>query len=372
MLSTPTSVPFLDLKTINARYKNAFLKEFEACLDSGWYILGPQVEAFEQAFAEYCGTRFCIGVANGLDALFLLLKASNIEPGDEVIVPANTYIATILAILAVGAVPVLTEPTLHTYNLDPALIESQITERTKAIMVVHLYGQITDIRPIQTLAEKHQLLLFEDAAQAHGAAYEGKRAGNLGHAAGFSFYPGKNLGALGDGGAVTTNDPTLAERLRTLRNYGSQTKYYNQLIGVNSRLDEMQAAFLKLKLKNLEADNQRRRAIALCYRQHITHPAITLPTCLDEASHVWHLFVVRTPNREAFQQYLQEQGVQTLIHYPVPPHQQEALQAYHHLSLPITEQIHREVLSLPISPVLSDAHVQYIINTINQWPLKNH
>jgi Predicted pyridoxal phosphate-dependent enzyme apparently involved in regulation of cell wall biogenesis len=362
-------IPFLDLKKINLQYKKEIEAAMARVLESGWYILGKEVEKFEEEFAAYCGTKYAIGVANGLDALTLILKAYDIGEGDEVIVPANTYIATILAISANGATPVLVEPDINSYNLDPSKIEEKITSKTKAIMVVHLYGQVANMDPINEIAKKYNLKVIEDAAQAHGAVYGDKRAGSLGDAAGFSFYPSKNLGALGDGGAITTNDDELAEKLRALRNYGSHEKYKNLFKGVNSRLDEIQAAILRVKLKYLDKDNEKRRQIAEYYLNHIKNEKVILPIIEsgNRLSHVWHLFVVRVENRERFQKYLKENGIQTIIHYPIPPHKQKAYQEWNHCSFSISEQIHKTVISLPISPVLALEHVKKIVKVVNKY-----
>ncbi|SDH58726.1 dTDP-4-amino-4,6-dideoxygalactose transaminase [Aneurinibacillus thermoaerophilus] len=360
-------IPFLDLRQINMRYQKEIQQAMNRVLESGWYILGGEVDDFERKFASYCGAKYCIGVANGLDALTLIIRAYDIGLGDEVIVPSNTYIASILAISANGATPVLVEPDINTYNIDPLKIEEKITSRTKAIMVVHLYGQSCDMESINLIAKKYNLKVIEDCAQAHGAIYNGKRVGSLGDAAGFSFYPGKNLGALGDGGAITTNDAELAERLNVLRNYGSHKKYENLFKGVNSRLDELQAAILSIKLSYLDDDNQRRREIAAYYLEHIKNPFIHLPTVTDDKAHVWHLFVVRVKEREAFQYYLAEQNIQTLIHYPIPPHKQKAYSEWQQESFPISEQIHSEVVSLPISPVMSREEVERVVEAVNRY-----
>ena len=324
-------------------------------LDSGWYLLGKEVTAFEQAYAQYIGTRHCIGVANGLDALRLILRGimelGQMAAGDEVIVPANTYIASILAITDNRLTPILVEPDIETYNIDPFQIEQKVTSRTRAIMIVHLYGRSAMHPEIQRLADKYGLKIIEDNAQAAGCFYGDRRTGSLGSAAGHSFYPGKNLGALGDAGAVTTDDDDLAKVIRALGNYGSSQKYVNDYQGLNSRLDEIQAAILRVKLARLDEDNQKRRAVAAYYLQHIDHPDIILPQ--DAPGHVWHLFVIRCPNRDRLQQHLTDNGIQTLIHYPIPPHKQRAYYQWNDITLPITEQIHREVLSLPISPVTS-------------------
>lgn len=361
-------IPFLDLKTINVRHESEFLKAMERVIQSGWYILGREVELFEQEFSNFCGTKHCIGVANGLDALTLIIRGYGIGEGDEVLVPSNTYIASILAISHNGATPVLVEPDPLTYNIDPTEIEKKITAKTKAIMVVHLYGQACDMDPIKLLAQKYNLKIIEDCAQAHGAKYKENYVGNLGHAAGFSFYPGKNLGALGDGGAITTNDDQLASTIKALRNYGSHQKYYNLYKGVNSRLDELQAAILRIKLKYLDQDNQNRRDIAEYYFNNIRNKRINLPTVLHGAdSHVWHLFVIRCNQRDALQKFLLERGVQTLIHYPIPPHKQEAYDEWSDLVLEIAEDIHNKVLSLPISPVMTIEEARIVVEALNEY-----
>ena len=359
-------IKFLDLKKINDAHGAEISAAIQRVLDSGWYLLGEEVSSFEQEFAEYCGAKHCLGVANGLDALILILMGYRelgvMAEGDEVIVPANTYIASILAITRAGLKPVLVEPDERTYNIDPNLIESAITEKTKAIMAVHLYGQCADMDPICAIAKKHGLNVIEDAAQAHAATYRGRKAGSLGDAAGFSFYPGKNLGALGDGGAVTTSDDALAEAIRVLRNYGSHQKYHNKYKGMNSRLDEIQAAVLRVKLKYLDAETEKRRKVAEAYLAGLSSQSsgLTLPHVADYGTHAWHLFVVRTPKRDELVEYLAEMGVQTVIHYPIPPHHQTAYPEFSGYSLPITEAIHREVLSLPISPVMERDEVEQV------------
>jgi dTDP-4-amino-4,6-dideoxygalactose transaminase len=362
-------IPFLDLKSINTQYENEIQTAIKRVLDSGWYILGSEVKNFEKEFAQFCGVKHCIGVGNGLDALKLIIRAYGYSTGDEVIVPANTYIASVLAISENGATPVLVEPDLHSYNINPDLIEENITSHTKAILVVHLYGQFAVVEKIKQLAQKYNLKVIEDAAQAHGALYKGQRVGGIGDAAGFSFYPGKNLGALGDGGAITTNDDDLAERLRALCNYGSFRKYENLYKGVNSRLDELQAAVLRVKLKYLDRDNDKRRKIAHYYLKNIQNSYVHLPQVSlgEELSHVWHLFVIRSDEREHLQSYLMNQGIQTLIHYPIPPHKQQAYKEWIDLTLPVTEQIHRQVLSLPISPVMTKESVYRVTDRINQF-----
>ena len=367
-------IKFLDLKKINAPYETAFQEKLKLVLANGWYILGNEVATFESNFANYCGTKYCIGVGNGFDALVLIFKGyiqlGKLQKGDEVIVPANTYIASILAILEADLVPVLVEPKLETYNLNPDLILENITSKTKAILTVHLYGQLAEMQKISEIAIQNNLLVIEDAAQAHGAISDIGKSGNVSNAAAFSFYPGKNLGALGDGGAVVTNDSELAKVIQSLRNYGSEAKYQNEFIGVNSRLDEIQAAFLNVKLPHLDAENSIRKAIAKRYLSEIKNDKITLPTLSlrgTKQSHVFHLFVIRTENREELQQYLLENGIQTMIHYPIPSHQQKAFKEWNQLSFPITEKIHKGVLSLPISPVLAMDEVDYIVSILNQY-----
>jgi dTDP-4-amino-4,6-dideoxygalactose transaminase len=356
---------------VNAQYPQELEKAFDTVVNSGWYILGNEVKQFEQEFASFCGTKHCIGVANGLDALILIIRAYKalgiMQEGDEIIVPANTYIASILAISENRLIPVLVEPDINSYNINPALIEAKITTNTKAILVVHLYGQVAAMDEINALAKKYNLKVIEDSAQAHGAIYNGKRAGSLGDANGFSFYPGKNLGALGDGGAVTTNDDKLAEIIRALGNYGSHKKYENCYQGINSRLDEMQAAFLRVKLNYLDKETEKRRVIAEYYLENINNERIILPVINNRESHVWHLFVIRTQNRAELQKYLLDNGVQTLIHYPIPPHKQQAYKNWHDFSYPITELIHQEVLSLPISPIQSMDDTKKVVAVINQF-----
>ena len=364
-------IKFLDLQAINHQYKAELEEACSRVINSGWYISGTEVGAFEQKFASYCGVKHCIGVANGLDALILIFRAykelGQLHDGDEVLVPANTYIASILAISANNLVPVLIEPNEHSYNLDAGLLEQHLNPKTKAILAVHLYGQLADMPAIITFAKKHHILVVEDAAQAHGASIGGKKAGNWGHAAGFSFYPGKNLGALGDAGAVTTNDAALATMVRSLGNYGSEVKYHNTFKGINSRLDELQAALLSVKLRHLDVEIERRRAIANAFLNGIKNPKIKLPYIEQQEQHVWHLFVIQVDNRATFQSYLTEKGIQTVIHYPIPPHKQKSYSELNKLSFPLTEKIHEQILSLPISPVLIDAEVQKIINIVNGY-----
>lgn len=360
-------IKFLDLEKINNRFRAEIDLKIKNILDCGWYLQGKENEEFSKHFASYCGTKYALGVANGLDALNLIIKAYGFGDGDEIIVPANTFIATILAISENGCTPVLVEPDINTYNINPDLIEAAITPKTKAIMVVHLYGQAVQMQKIWELAKKYNLKVIEDAAQAHGACYQNRRTGNLGDVAAFSFYPGKNLGAMGDAGGITTNDNELYEKVKAIANYGSDYKYHHIYKGVNSRLDEIQAAILDVKLKYLDADNERRREIAKYYRENIKNPKITLPQTYDENAHVWHVFVVRCDNREALQKHLEANDIQTNIHYPTAPHKQGAYNEFESLNLPITEKIHQEVISLPISPVLTDEEVKKIVEVINEW-----
>ena len=370
-------IPFLDLKGINAQYREDLIKAAINVIDSGWYVQGSQVKAFEQEFASYCGSKHAIGVANGLDALILTLRAwkemGKLKDGDEVIVPANTYIASILAITENGLTPVLVEPSECTYNLSPVLLEEAITSKTKVILAVHLYGMLAPMDEIMQLAEQYGLLVLEDSAQAHGAMINGRKAGNWGHASGFSFYPGKNLGALGDAGAVTTNDDQLAQTIRALGNYGSHKKYENIYQGVNSRLDEMQASFLLVKLRHLDSDTKRRKEIAIAYANGIKNIDVFLPIKnsiqhVDELdNHAFHLFVVRSEQRDELSLYLQNKDIHTLVHYPIPPHHQKAYKEWSNLSFPITEKIHNQVLSLPISPVMTNDDVQNVIDAVNAF-----
>ena len=371
MIKKNIQIPFLDLKKINLQYNSQFKEALGKVLDVGWVIMGQYLKTFEKEYADYCGSKHCIGVANGLDALILILKAYKelgyMKDGDEIIVPANTYIASLLAISANQLTPVLVEPDLDTYTLNESLIEEKITDKTKGILAVSLYGQPPNFTLINQIAEKYSLKVVEDAAQSHGAKHFDKISGSLANATGHSFYPGKNLGALGDGGAITTDDDILANVLVALRNYGSHKKYENLYKSVNSRLDELQAAFLSVKLKGLDNANEIRRKIANQYLIGITNPAITLPVEAKNNKHVWHVFVVRIANRERFQQYLTDNGVQTVIHYPIPPHKQKAYKELSSLSLPITEKIHKEVISLPISPVMPPDHVEYLIEIVNNY-----
>lgn len=369
-------ISFLDLKKINSTMRDELIASCTRVIDSGWYIGGNELSNFEESFAAYSGSRHCIGVANGLDALNLTLRAwkelGKLKDGDEVIVPANTYIASVLAITENRLVPVLVEPDAATYNLCPANARAAVTSRTRVIMPVHLYGQLSDMTALMALAEEKGLLVLEDSAQAHGASFNGRRAGSWGNASGFSFYPGKNLGALGDAGAVTTDDDELAKVLRALRNYGSHEKYKNLYQGVNSRLDEIQAAMLSVKLKYLDDQTARRREIAKMYMEGISNPAVELPlsagVCpLSLQSHVWHLFVVRCQQRDALQQHLADQGIQTIIHYPIPVHQQQAYKELNGKSYPLTETIHQQVLSLPMSPEMTSSEVEAVIAAVNNF-----
>lgn len=363
-------IKFLDLQKINLAHQQEIEERLLQTSRSGWYLLGNEVKQFEENLKNYIGAKEVIGVANGLDALRLILRGyiemGVMQPGDEVIVPANTYIASVLAISDNGLVPVLVEPDENTFNIDIKKIEEKVTARTKAIMLVHLYGRVVWCEELENLAKKHGLKIIEDNAQAIGAEWNGSKTGNLGDAAGFSFYPGKNLGALGDAGAVSTNDVELAKTIRALANYGSNQKYVNIYQGLNSRLDEVQAAVLDVKLKYIDAENARRREIAKRYISEIKNSKIVLPeNPQDENEHVWHLFVIRTTEREKLQNYLTDNGVQTLIHYPIPPHKQKAYEEYNYLEFPITEKIHKEVLSLPISPVMDDEEVEKVIEILN-------
>lgn len=370
-------IHFLNLKKINGSYEPELSQAIKRVLDSGWYLLGKEVANFEQEYAAYIGSRYCIGVANGLDALRLILRAymelGFMRESDEIIAPANTYIASIFAITENRLKPVLVESDINTYNIDPFKIEEKITDRTKGIMIVHLYGKNAMHPEIQRLIKKYDLKLIEDNAQAHGCFYNNQRTGSIGDAAGHSFYPGKNLGALGDAGAVTTNDEKLADVIRTIANYGSRKKYQNNYKGLNSRLDEIQAAILRVKLKYLDADNKRRREIAQYYLENINNPNILLPflnngqSAISDLSHVWHLFVIRCSEREQLQKYLTVNGIQTLIHYPIPPHKQQAFKDWNNCVFSITEKIHKEVLSLPISPIMDMKEVIEVVQILNKW-----
>ena len=364
-------IKYCDLKKITDIHEPQLSEAVNRVVRSGWYILGNEVKNFEQEFAQYCGCTYCIGTGNGLDALTIIMLAYKemgiMQDGDEVIVPANTYIASVLSIIEAGLKPVFCEPSWESCNIDPDKIEELITPRTKAIMAVHLYGRCADIPQIEKIADKHSLKIIEDSAQAHGAIIDGRRTGNLGDAAGFSFYPGKNLGALGDGGAITTNDKELADIARAIANYGSQKKYVNIYKGVNSRLDEIQAAILSIKLKSLDADNERRREIAEKYNAGIDNSLITLPQTDNREGHVFHIYPIFCKEREKLQQHLLANGIETIIHYPIPPHKQEALKEFNSLELPITERIHDEELSLPCNPAMSNDEVTKVIEVINSF-----
>lgn len=364
-------IKFLDLQKVTAKYSDEIHAAVQRVVDSGWYLQGQENENFERHYSEYIGTKYTVGVANGLDALIWILRGyielGVMKPGDEVIVPANTYIATILAITENGLKPVFVEPDINTYQIDDRLIETAITDRTKAIMIVHLYGCCAYTDRIGEICKKHNLKLLEDNAQAHGCLYNGHRTGSLGDAAAHSFYPGKNLGALGDAGAVTTNDKELADTIRALANYGSAKKYVFKYIGRNSRLDEIQAAVLDVKLRHLDEDNSRRKEIAEYYIRNISHQDIILPKVDDWNANVFHIFPIRTFRRDELQKYLTESGIQTIIHYPIPPHKQECYKEWNDLSFPITEQIHHEELSLPMSPVMTEEDVEYVVKVIDNF-----
>lgn len=364
-------IPFLDLQESYQELKEELSSAFQKVMESGWYIHGEEVSKFEEEFASFCGVNHCIGVGNGLDALHLILKAYDIGEGDEVIVPSNTFIATWLAVSYVGAKIIPVEPDESTYNIDPKKIESAITSRTKAIIPVHLYGQPAEMDEINSIAKKYGLWVIEDAAQAQGAFYKDKRTGSLGHAAGFSFYPGKNLGAFGDAGAITTNDEAIAHKMRMLRNYGSITKYQHQFKGFNSRLDELQAAFLRVKLRFLDEWNLRRVALANQYLKGLSNPDIILPIVAEDTKPVWHLFVIRTKYRDKLQSYLNKKNIGSIIHYPIPPHLQPAYKdmVFPLGSFPISEKIHDEVLSLPIGPHLNSDCLQRVISLVNGFSL---
>lgn len=365
-------IKFLDLQKINLQYQNEIEAKLLEVFRSGWYLMGSQLSNFEKNLSDYIGAKHSIGVANGLDALRLILRGyielGIMNPGDEIIVPSNTYIASILAISDNGLVPVLVEPEIETYNIDISKIEEKITSKTKGILIVHLQGRVVFSDQLKEIAEKYQLKIIEDNAQAIGAEWNGKKTGNLGDASGFSFYPGKNLGALGDAGAVTTNDDELAKTIRALANYGSNQKYVNIYKGLNSRLDEIQAAVLDVKLKYIDQENKIRREIAKRFINEINNPTIVLPEYpSDENEHVWHVFVIRSEKRDELQAYLTENGIQTLIHYPIPPHKQQAYKEWNELSFPISEKIHDEVLSFPISPVMSEDEIKQIIEVVNKF-----
>lgn len=363
-----TQVPFLDLQRLHSEIREPLQAAFQRVLDSGWFIMGPEVEAFEVEFAQYCGVNHCVSVGNGLDALHLLLRAYGIGEGDEVLVPSNTFIATWLAVSQCGAEPVPVEPSTDTHNIDPDALSAALTPRTRAIIPVHLYGQPADMDPINTFARQHGLTVIEDAAQAQGASYKGKRAGSLGNAAATSFYPGKNLGALGDGGAVLTNDVTIADKVRLLRNYGSHIKYQHEETGYNSRLDEMQAAFLRVKLNLLDDWNARRRAVADEYTAMLWDSGLGLPWVPDWTSPVWHLYVVRSSQRDALRTHLDQCGISTVIHYPIPPHRQTCYAGYSDRNLPVAVALANEVLSLPISPFMTQHEMAQVVEAVRTFP----
>lgn len=366
-------IKFLNLQKINDEYRAEFHAALDDLLDSGWVLLGNHLLKFEAEFAAFCNAKYCIGVANGLDAIRIILEAYKelgiLKNNDEVIVPSNTYVATILGIQNAGLTPILVEPDEKTFNLCPREVRKKISKKTKAIFTVHLYGQVTGLSELREIAKEHNILLFDDAAQAHGAVdSDGYKVGSGTNATAFSFYPGKNLGALGDGGAITTNNKELAEAIKIYRNYGSDKKYSNKYKGMNSRLDELQAAFLSYKLKNLERDNTKRRKVANHYLTHISNPKVQLPIYKEgDNNHVFHLFVVRVKDRNHFQKYLSENGIQTVIHYPIPPHHQKAYRELSHLSFPISECIHEEIISLPMSHILTDEEIDYIVSVVNKY-----
>lgn len=364
-------IKYLNLYKINQQHRKELDNSIKKVVDSGYYLFGEELKNFENNFAKYIGTKYCVGTANGLDALRLIIKAykelGDFKDNDEIIVPANTYIASILSITDNNLIPVLVEPDINTYNIDPDLIEKRINKKTKAIMVVHLYGQVVKMNKIWELTKKYKLKIIEDSAQAHGCKYKNKMAGNLGDASGFSFYPGKNLGCLGDGGAVTTNNKELAETIRALGNYGSKEKYINIYKGLNSRLDEIQAAVLNVKIKYLDKENQKRRSVAKYYLENIKNPKITLPTITDFKGHNFYVFVIRTKNRNELQNYLIKNGIGSLVHYPIPPHKQLAYKEWNQLSFPITEKIHNEILSIPINSVLTKKEIRKIIKILNKF-----
>lgn len=364
-------IKFLDIQRINAQYEQELKEAANRVINSGWYLMGKELETFEQEYSKFCGVKYALGVANGLDALRLIFKAyielGVMQKGDEVIVPANTYIASVLAISDNGLNPIFVEPNIDTYNLDSTKIEAAITSKTRAILTVHLYGQNSIDEKMLAISKQHNLRLVEDSAQSHGAFWNGKVMGSIGDAAGHSFYPGKNLGALGDAGAVTTNDVELANTIEALRNYGSHRKYENIYQGLNSRLDEIQAAFLNVKLKYIQNDISERRNVANYYLENIKNPLIILPKVVNQKGHVWHLFVIRTTERDGLQAFMDNNGIQTLIHYPIPPHKQNAYKEYQNLCFPITERIHQEVLSLPISPVMSIQDIEKVVEVMNRF-----
>lgn len=361
------NIPFLDLAALHEPIQQQLNDASQRVLNSGWFIMGPELEAFEEEFAAYNDVKHCMGVGNGLEALHLLLKAYDIGPDDEVIVPSNTFIATWLAVSECGATPIPVEPLESTYNLNPDLIEQKISSRTKAIIPVHLYGQTADMDKINEIAHRYHLVVIEDAAQSQGARYQGRRAGSLGHSAATSFYPGKNLGALGDGGAILTNDASIAEKVKLLRNYGSEKKYHHKMAGFNSRLDELQAAFLRVKLRHLDEWNQKRQNIATHYSYLLKHSEFILPEVPVWAEPVWHLYVIRCSKRDELQQKLEQANISTGIHYPIPPHKQQCYGLYDQYRLPVAEQMAKEVLSLPISPAMHEDEVSFIVEKMLQF-----
>ena len=358
------NVPFHDLSRLHATIRDQLDAAYQRVMDSGWFIMGPELEAFEIEFARYCEVKHCIGVGNGLEALYLILKSYEIGPGDEVIVPSNTFIATWLAVTHCGGRPVPVEPDLNTHNIDPKLIGNAITSRTRAIIPVHLYGQPADMDAINEIASRHNLIVIEDTAQAQGARYKGRRVGSLGHAAGTSFYPGKNIGALGDAGAVLTNDDFVADRIMHLRNYGAKLKYKHDILGYNSRLDEIQAAFLRVKLAKLDTWNQKRRSIAEHYNMALQDSSYILPISPVDSESVWHLYVIRSIKRDQLQKHLTNHGISTIIHYPIPPHKQDCYSCFDRIDLPITELLSEEVLSLPMSPILEHEEIDHVVDSV--------
>jgi dTDP-4-amino-4,6-dideoxygalactose transaminase len=363
-------IEYENLGKANRSFFNEYRRQFEAVLESGWFILGEQVEGFEREFAKYCGTQYCVGVASGLDALHLALRCLDLPNRAEVILPSNTYIATILAVFHAGLTPVLVEPSIHSYNIDPERIEAKITTKTKAILVVHLYGKMCDMDPILRICQSHGLHLIEDCAQAHGAAYKGKRSGTFGEFGAFSFYPTKNLGCLGDGGALTMNDIRLYEKIRTLRNYGSRIKYQNEIVGWNSRLDELQAAFLRVKLRRLDEINDHKRNLAAVYRKLLAHRVI-LPVEEEGFFDVYHIFNIRHPKRDLLREYLLRRGIKTDMHYPIPPNKQEAMKGILRGSFPVAEEIHRTTLSLPISYLHTIGDITAVAKAVNDFVAEN-
>lgn len=362
-------ISFLDFRPMHDEIEEKIMSAFKKVYEKNWFIMGEEVQSFQNEFSKFCDVNYTVGCGTGLDALYLILKANNIGTGDEVIIPSNTFIATALAVSYTGATPIFVEPNINTYTIDVNLIEEKITSKTKAIIAVHLYGHPSDMDGICEIAKKHNLLVMEDAAQAHGATYKGRKVGSLGDASGFSFYPGKNMGALGDGGCVTTNNEEIYAKIKALSNYGSHKKYHHSYKGTNSRLDEMQAAFLRIKLQHIEKWNEQRAEIAHKYITGINNSKITLPVIEENIKDAWHLFVVRTEKREEFQQYLKNNGIDTVIHYPIPIHLQECYKelGFKEGAYPIAEKIAREVLSLPVWPGMTEEQIDYVISTVNKW-----